>query len=313
MKTRILVAALSAFAILTGGVFTAIAVNGQQSTSYTTAQVTEQPNADMSPVTEVVITRPIESTITTTTTEPAIAQETTISTTVATTVATEAETTIVTKLVTYATEPDKTQAQLLAESILSQLNEHLDTEYCAPAVWNAWERQLLFVDTYNELDTSFTNDTAIYNWLLADNPNDWQISIGTSLTDDFGDVDAGFKMPAGVDDYSQFMYTIPSKLDQDNLGDYVYLTDGETEVKIYLHDCYLCVATRVDGEDGHATGLISLPEGWIVVCHTVYEESEVFDESIGSAIAAYRTFGAFDQRCIDVVEAIAHLDIVTGQ
>lgn len=314
MKKRIIITVFSAFAILVGGVFTAIAVNGQQP-STTTTTIEDQPHANIPAISEVVITKPV-TTITTsaTTATTAVPKEIAVSTEAITTVVTTAETTAETEAATtVATEPTKSEAQLLAESVLDQMSEHLDAQYYAPAVWNAWERQLLFVDTYNDVELNCTDDTATYNWSLIDNPNGWQVSIHTILTDDFGSVDSEFVMPSGIDDYSQFMYTTPSKLDQNNLGDYAIMTNGDTSIKFILNGSTLTIATQISEDKGFVSKKLPMPEGFIVVCHIIYQESEVFNESIGSAIAAYRVFGAFDQRFIDIVDAIARLDIVAAQ
>ena len=314
MKKRIIITVFSAFAILVGGVFTAIAVNGQQP-SATTTTIEDQPHANIPAISEIVITKPVTTIATSATTATtAVPKETAVSAEATTTVVTTAETTAETEVATtVATEPAKSEAQLLAESVLDQMSEHLDAQYYAPAVWNAWERQLLFVDTYNDVELNCADDTATYNWSLIDNPNGWQVSIHTILTDDFGSVDSEFVIPNGIDDYSQFMYTTPSKLDQNNLGDYALMTNGDTSVKFILNGNTLTIATQIGEDKGFVSKKLPMPEGFIVVCHTIYQESEVFNESIGSAIAAYRVFGAFDQRFIDIVDAIARLDIVAAQ
>lgn len=315
MKKHVFVTALSALVILVGGVFTAVAANGQQPDTVKTARITDQPGASTPAASEVVITKPTTTTTATTTAElTTTSKETTASTTVAAVATTTAETTAETEAITTAiTEPAKSQAQLLAESILDQMSEHLDAEYHAPAVWNAWERQLLFTDTYNDISLDCTNDTAVYNWSLISNPNSWQISICTNLTDNYGSVGREFAMPSEADNYSQFMRTTPSKLDQNDLGDYAIMTNGDTSIKFILNGGTLTIATQIGEDKGFVSEKRPLPDGFIVVCHTVYEESEIFDESIGSAAAIYRTFGAFDQRYIDIVDAIAHLDIVAEQ
>jgi len=319
MKKHVFVTALSALVILVGGVFTAVAANGQQPDTVKTVRITDQPGASTPAVSEVVMTRPATATAATTTAESTTTpKETTASTTVAAVATTTVEATVETTAETEATtttttEPAKSQAQLLAESILDQMSEHLDAEYHAPAVWNAWERQLLFVGTYNGIRLDCTNDSATYNWDLISNPNNWQISICTNLTDDYGSVGREFVMPSEVDDYSQFMRATPSKLDQNNLGDYAIMTNGDTSIKFILNGDTLTIATQIGEDKGFVSEKRPLPDGFIVVCHTVYEESEIFDESISSAAAVYRTFGAFDQRYIDIVDAIAHLDIVAEQ
>jgi|GEM_PF-2087228 hypothetical protein len=199
----------------------------------------------------------------------------------------------------------------LASSIVEQICPYVDANSDAPTTWNAWYRVLLFGDDYCNFSQNSTEERADYGWELTQNPNGWEVDLITCLTQDFGEMSEDFKLPGGVDEYSQFTFNTPSKLDQNNLGDRIVLTNGNITATIFFNGSALSVVTNNGIESGYAMERVPMPVGFVTICHTEHVEPEAFDERISSAIAAHRCVGAFDWRLVGVLDGISHLDFVT--
>lgn len=273
----------------TPAITTIASTSTTSATFVTTTEIATETSAETS------ATEPEESVTLTETTEPTVSAETTTNI--------EKE-----PIVGFET---MSEMDRLASSIVEQVCPYIDTNSDAPTTWNAWYRVLLFGDDYCDFSQNCTEERADYGWELTQNPNGWEVDLITYLTQDFGEMSEDFKLPGGVDEYSQFTFNTPSKLDQNNLGDRVVLTNGNITATIFFNGSALSVVTNNGAESGYAMARVPMPAGFVTICHTEYVESEAFDERIGSAIAAYRCVGAFDWRLVGVLDGISHLDFVT--
>lgn len=211
--------------------------------------------------------------------------------------------------------PLPSEAQMMAEEIASQMSEKLGSDECSvPPTWNAWQRGLMFSAIYDDYSFDCTENEARYDWGLIQNPNGWKVSMCTALTDSVVGLPENFMVPSEVEDYSQFVFDVASTgLDENNLGCYVLMEKDDASVRYFFNGSNMSVSVKLGEESGYAAKTVHMPSGYIAIMHTQYEESEVFDEYIGSAIWCYRVFGACDYRLVEVLEEIPNLGCVVRQ
>ena len=208
--------------------------------------------------------------------------------------------------------PLPNEAQEFAWQIADELREKFGGEALVPPTWNAWERGLMFSGIYDGFSVDYTEDSATFGFTLVDNPHEWKVSMGTALTDSYGPLPEGFVLPAEVCDYSQFVFDVAeSGLDENNLGCYVCMENGDASVLYSFNGSTLSISVKLGEELGYAVVDAHMPSGYVAIVHTEYGESEVFDEYILSAAWAQRYFGACDYRLVELLEEIPRLSCVS--
>jgi hypothetical protein len=244
--------------------------------------------------------------------ETALGEAIAVTETSAETVVGEATTDVVEAEYELGEPPLPNEAQKFAWQIADELREKFGGEAMVPPTWNAWERGLMFSGIYDGFSVDYTEDSATFEFALTDNPHEWKVSMGTTLTDSYGPLPEGFVLPAEVCDYSQFVFDVAeSGLDENNLGCYVCMENGDASVLYSFNGSTLSISVKLGEELGYAVVDAHMPSGYVAIVHTEYGESEVFDEYILSAAWAQRYFGACDYRLVELLEEIPRLSCVS--